>query len=46
MMRVKVNEIREISRYTQGVRIITLKSDDDAVVAVAKLVSEKKEEEI
>lgn len=46
MMRVKVKEIREISRYTQGVKIITLKSDDDAVVAVAKLVSEKKEEEI
>lgn len=46
MMRVKVKEIREISRYTQGVKIITLKSGDDAVVAVAKLVSEKKEEEI
>jgi DNA gyrase subunit A len=46
MMRIKVREIREISRNTQGVKIITLKSEDDAVMAVAKLVSEKKEEEI
>jgi DNA gyrase subunit A len=46
MMRLTVKDISEIGRNTQGVRIITLKSEDDAVVAVAKLVSEKKEEEI
>jgi DNA gyrase subunit A len=46
MMRLPVKDISEIGRNTQGVRIITLKSEDDAVVAVAKLVSEKKEEEI
>jgi DNA gyrase subunit A len=46
MMRLPVKDISEIGRNTQGVRIITLKSEDDAVVAVAKLVSGKKEEEI
>ncbi len=46
MMRIPIKDISEIGRNTQGVRIITLKSEDDAVVAVAKLVSEKKEEEI
>ncbi len=46
MMRLSVRDISEIGRNTQGVRIITLKSENDAVVAVAKLVSGKKEEEI
>ena len=46
MMRINVNGISEIGRNTQGVKIITLKSENDAVVAVAKLVSEKKEEEV
>jgi DNA gyrase subunit A len=46
MMRINVMGISEIGRNTQGVKIITLKSDNDAVVAVAKLVSEKKEEEV
>jgi DNA gyrase subunit A len=46
MMRINIKDISEIGRNTQGVKIITLKSDEDAVVAVAKLVSEKKEEEI
>ena len=46
MMRIKVKDVSEIGRNTQGVKIITLKSEDDAVVAVAKLASEKKEEEI
>ncbi|BAI60783.1 DNA gyrase subunit A [Methanocella paludicola SANAE] len=46
MMRINVKDISEISRNTQGVKIITLKSENDAVVGVAKLVSEKKEEEI
>jgi len=46
MMRINIKDISEIGRNTQGVKIITLKSEEDAVVAVAKLVSEKKEEEI
>lgn len=46
MMRMGVKDISEIGRNTQGVRIITLKSENDAVMAVAKLVSEKKEEEV
>jgi DNA gyrase subunit A len=46
MMRMKISDINEIGRNTQGVRVIKLKSDTDAVVAVAKLVSEKKEDEI
>jgi DNA gyrase subunit A len=46
MMRFNAKDISVIGRNTQGVRIITLKSDDDAVIGVAKLVSEKKEEEI
>jgi DNA gyrase subunit A len=46
MMRLPVKDISEIGRNTQGVKIITLKSDNDAVVAVANLVSEKKEEEV
>jgi len=46
MMRLNAKDISEIGRNTQGVKIITLKSDTDAVVAVAKLVSEKKEAEV
>ncbi len=46
MIRMKISEINEIGRNTQGVRLIKLKSENDAVVAVAKLVSEKIEEEI
>jgi len=45
MVRMKVSEIPEIGRNTQGVRVIKLRTED-GVVAVAKLVSEKKEEEI
>ena len=45
MIRIKATEIPEIGRNTQGVHIIKLKSDD-RVMAVARLVSEKKEEEI
>ncbi len=46
MIRMKISDINEIGRNTQGVRLIKLKSENDAVVAVAKLVSEKLEEEI
>jgi DNA gyrase subunit A len=45
MVRMMVSEIPEIGRNTQGVRVIKLRTED-GVVAVAKLVSEKKEEEI
>jgi DNA gyrase subunit A len=45
MVRMKVSEIPEIGRNTQGVRVIKIRSED-GVVAVAKLVTEKKEEEI
>ncbi|HEY3274889.1 MAG TPA: DNA gyrase subunit A [Methanocella sp.] len=45
MVRMKAMEIPEIGRNTQGVRVIKLRTED-GVVAVAKLVSEKKEEEI
>ncbi len=45
MVRMIVSEIPEIGRNTQGVRVIKLRPED-GVVAVAKLVSEKKEEEI
>lgn len=45
MIRMKVSEIPEIGRNTQGVRLIKLK-EGDSVVAVAKLVSQKKEDEI
>ncbi|HUL62427.1 MAG TPA: DNA gyrase subunit A [Methanocella sp.] len=43
--RTRVAEIPEIGRNTQGVRVIRLKPED-RVMAVARLVSEKKEEEI
>jgi DNA gyrase subunit A len=46
MIRMKISDINEIGRNTQGVRLIKLKSENDAVVAVAKLVSEKVVEEI
>jgi DNA gyrase subunit A len=45
MIRIKASEIPEIGRNTQGVHIIKLKPED-RVMAVARLVSEKKEEEI
>jgi DNA gyrase subunit A len=45
MIRMKVTEIPEIGRNTQGVRVMKMRPED-AVVAVAKLASEKKEEEI
>lgn len=45
MIRLKVAEVPEIGRNTQGVRLIKLKPED-AVVAVAQVVTEEKEEEI
>ncbi len=37
VLRCKVDDIREIGRNTQGVRILDLDGDDDRVVAVARL---------
>ncbi|WP_424357634.1 DNA gyrase subunit A [Methanocella sp. MCL-LM] len=45
MTRMNVTDIPEIGRNTQGVRVMKMKTED-AVVAVARLVSEKKEDEI
>jgi len=45
LLRMPVRELREIGRATQGVRLIRL-DEDDRVVAVARVVSEKEEREI
>jgi DNA gyrase subunit A len=37
ILRCRVNDIREIGRNTQGVRVIELEGDDDRVVGVARL---------
>ena len=38
VLRCKVDDIREIGRNTQGVRLLDLDGDEDRVVAVARLV--------
>jgi DNA gyrase subunit A len=45
LLRMELSELREIGRATQGVRLIRV-DEDDRVVAVAKLVSEKEERAI
>jgi DNA gyrase subunit A len=42
LLRMTVDQLREIGRATQGVRLIRV-DDDDRVVAVAKVVTEKDE---
>ncbi len=42
LLRMELRELREIGRATQGVRLIRV-ADEDRVVAVAKMVSEKDE---
>jgi DNA gyrase subunit A len=37
VLRCKVDDIREIGRNTQGVRILDLNGDEDRVVGVARL---------
>ena len=37
VLRCKVDDIREIGRNTQGVRLLDLEGDEDRVVAVARL---------
>ena len=44
LMRMPMNELREIGRATQGVRLIRVE-EEDKVVAVARVVSEQEERE-
>jgi DNA gyrase subunit A len=45
VLRCKVDDIREIGRNTQGVRILDLDGDDDRVVAVARLAEPSERED-
>jgi len=45
LMRMPLDELREIGRATQGVRLIRV-DEGDRVVAVAKIAGEKEEQEI
>jgi DNA gyrase subunit A len=45
LLRMELDQLRDIGRATQGVRLIRAE-EDDSVVAVAKVVSEKEEREI
>ena len=45
VLRCKVDDIREIGRNTQGVRILDVEGDDDRVVAVARLAENGEREE-
>ncbi|MFH1746293.1 MAG: DNA gyrase subunit A [Planctomycetota bacterium] len=45
LLRMQLDELREIGRATQGVRLIRV-GEDDRVVAVAKVISEKEERAI
>ena len=37
LLRCKVDDIREVGRNTQGVRVLDLDGDDDRVIGVARL---------
>ncbi len=45
VLRCKVEDIREIGRNTQGVRVLDLEGEDDRVVAVARLAESAEREE-
>ena len=45
VLRCSVNDIREIGRNTQGVRILDLDGEDDRVVAVARLAESAERED-
>ena len=45
VLRCKVDDIREIGRNTQGVRILDLEGDEDRVVAVARLAESGERDE-
>lgn len=44
VIRLRINEISELGRYTQGVKLISLK-DDEEVSTVARVVSSESEDE-
>jgi len=46
VLRCKVDDIREIGRNTQGVRILDLDGEEDRVVAVARLAESVEREEV
>jgi DNA gyrase subunit A len=46
VLRCKVDDIREIGRNTQGVRILDLDGDDDRVVGVARLAETVEREDV
>lgn len=43
LLRMTLDQLREIGRATQGVKLIRVEDEDDRVVAVAKLVTDKDE---
>ncbi|MCH7872627.1 MAG: DNA gyrase subunit A, partial [Planctomycetes bacterium] len=45
LLRTAISELRGIGRATQGVRLIRIYGENDRVVAVAKVISEKEEAE-
>jgi DNA gyrase subunit A len=46
VLRCKVDDIREVGRNTQGVRVIELEGEDDRVVGVARLAESSEREEV
>jgi len=45
VLRCRVDDIREVGRNTQGVRVIELEGEDDRVVGVARLAESSEREE-
>ena len=45
VLRCRVDDIREVGRNTQGVRVLDLEGEDDRVVAVARLAESSEREE-
>jgi DNA gyrase subunit A len=45
VLRCRVDDIREVGRNTQGVRVLDLEGEDDRVVAVARLAESGEREE-
>ena len=43
ILRCKVNDIREIGRNTQGVRVLELEGEADRVVGVARIAEHEEE---
>ena len=45
LLRCKVDDIREVGRNTQGVRVLDLEGDDDRVIGVARLAESVERDE-